>query len=334
MKRGFLIGLIYVGISIISGVSYGQELGLEATGTVEKVTKKEEKQLEFQNYFFEALKQKAINNYKKAIENLEMCNSIEANNTAVEFEFAKNYLALKNYYEAEIFIDKALKKEPENVYLLQFKVLIFKSQRNFSEAIKVQKKLIELNSKYTEDLILLYLQNQEFDNAEKLIVEVEKNALASMKIKGYKHYLERKMAVLDTLDVSNTVANSAPNTTTDIVVLKKQYNASKDYAVLVKILNHELENELFDQLFNDSKNGLEYYPSQPYLYKMNALALNKLAKYNEAISVLTIGIDFVIENNALEAEFYEQFAISYNGLNNKNEALKYKQKAEQLRLKD
>ena len=87
-------------------------------------------------------------------------------------------------------------------------------------------------------------------------------------------------------------------------------------------------------LFTDSKNGLEIYPTQPFLYFMNGLALNKLAKYNEAIAVFTIGIDFVIDNIDLEANFYQQLSISYEGLNNKNEALKYKHKAEQLRLKN
>lgn len=64
---------------------------------------------------------------------------------------------------------------------------------------------------------------------------------------------------------------------------------------------------------------------------MNAIALNKLEKYNEAIIVLTIGIDFVIDDNEMEADFYEQFSIAYEKLGNKSEALKYKQKEIELR---
>ena len=105
-------------------------------------------------------------------------------------------------------------------------------------------------------------------------------------------------------------------------------------SLLQKILIYESENELYEMLFSDSKSGLEVYPSQPFLYHMNGWALNKLAKYNEAIAVLTIGIDFVIENIALEADFYEQLSMSYEGLNNKTEALKYKQKAEKLRIEN
>ncbi len=59
-------------------------------------------------------------------------------------------------------------------------------------------------------------------------------------------------------------------------------------------------------MYVDSKEALELFPAQPYLYKMNGFASNKLGKYNEAIDVLTLGIDFVIDNTILEADFYEQ----------------------------
>ena len=119
MKGKFLYGFMLMGIIAVSKVSYAQEPTLLEIITGEKDLSKEEKNLEFQTHFFEALKQKAINNYSKAIESLEQCYQIDDNSTAVEFEFSKNYLALKNYFEAEIFIDKALEKEPKNVYLLK-----------------------------------------------------------------------------------------------------------------------------------------------------------------------------------------------------------------------
>lgn len=330
MKMKFLHGLFLFGLLVISSAVFAQEPSIQAINMGEKDLSNEEKNLQFQTYFFEALKQKAINNYSKAIENLEQCAQIEPNNMAVEFEFSKNYLALKNYFEAEIFIDLALEKEPKNAYLLNHKVLIYKAQRNFSAAIKVQKKLIEINPKYSEDLVLLYLQNQEFENAEKLITTIEKNALSSTKMVGYKKYLASRISPTDSL----AEVKSTPIENASLTDLKKEFNTNKNYKVLIQMLSYEVENSMFDLLFIDSKNGLELFPTQPFLYLMNGLALNKQAKYNEAIAVLTIGIDFVIEDIDLEANFYEQLSISYEGLNNKNEALKYKQKTEQLRLKN
>lgn len=319
-----------LGIFTIPKVSYAQEKSLQEIITGEKDTRKEDRDLQFQTFFFEALKQKAINNFGKAIENLEQCYQIDSTSLAVEFEFSKNYLTLKNYFEAEIFINKALEKDAENVHLLNHKVLVNKSQRNFSEAIKVQKLLIEINPKYTENLVLLYIQNKEYINAEHLIIKVEENALSSTKIIGYKRYLKSRELSGNQLITSKKTSVESTN----LEALKKQFEKTKAYKTLQEILKKEAENTLFELLYTDSKNGLELFPSQPFLYKMNGLASNKLGKYNEAIAVLTIGIDFVIDNNDLEADFYEQLSISYEGLNNKNEALKYRQKAVQLRLKN
>ena len=49
---------------------------------------------EFQNTFFEALKQKGIENYDKAIDLLEKCNSQHPDNAAINFELGKNYYEL------------------------------------------------------------------------------------------------------------------------------------------------------------------------------------------------------------------------------------------------
>ena len=54
----------------------------------------EKKNLQFQEHFFDALTQKAIENHEKAISNLEECNTIIPNNKSVLFELSKNHLTL------------------------------------------------------------------------------------------------------------------------------------------------------------------------------------------------------------------------------------------------
>ena len=314
MKSSILKKIVIIGITLISSISYAQ---------VENVVEKNN--LKFQEHFFDALKDYGINNYKKAIENLEVCYQIKPTNLAVEFEFSKNYLALRDYFEADLFINKALQQEPENVYLLMHKVAIFKTQQNFTQAIETQQELVNINPKYANELVVLYLQNQQFEEAEKTVAEIEANGLSTASTIGYKNYLEqRKIASEKTIE--------AISETNNLQQLRTAFNNTKNYKLLQEILTNEAETNDFDLLFSDSKIGLELFPSQPFLYLMNALALNKLEKYNDAIAVLTIGIDFVIEDTALEANFYEQFSIAYNGINNKNEAEKYQQKAEKLRL--
>lgn len=317
MKRFFLHKFLLVGILIMSSFLYAQEANIT----------KEEKGLEFQTYFFEALKQTAINNYSKAIESLEKCYQIDASNLAVEFEFSKNYLLDKKYFEAEIFIDKALNKEPKNPYLLSHKVAIFKAQSSFDKAIDIQKELVKIKPTYSDDLVLLYIQNQNFDAAENLITFIEENGLKTPSIKGYKQFLLSRKTPIIVEQIETEITNGSIN----IEELRQKYLKNIDYTLLQEILTKEYNSSLYSMLYSDSKEGLDLFPAQPFLYKMNAIALNKLEKYNDAITVLTIGIDFVIDNNDMEAEFYEQLSISYFGLGDKNEAIKYEQKAKKLR---
>ncbi|WP_090223706.1 tetratricopeptide repeat protein [Lutibacter maritimus] len=316
MKVNFSHKIVYIGILIISLFSYAQQPIIANVNT---------NNLEFQQHFFEALKQKSINNFSKAIVSLEKCNQLDSESLAVDFEFSKNYLFLKKYFEAEIFIDKALQKEPNNKYLILHKIAIFKAQQNFESAIKLQRNLVKIYPDLSDDLVLLYIQNQNFEEAEKLIDEIDKNGLKSLKTIGYNDYLLSKKG----LKPNDKEIISAKNTT--IESLRKDYLKTKDYAILNQLLKLELEQQLFDILNEDSKSGLELYPAQPFLYLTNATALNKLEKYNDAITVLTIGIDFVIDDRIMEANFYEQLSIAYFGIGNKTEATKFKQKAAQLR---
>jgi len=317
MRNGFLHKKLYIGMVLISIFSYAQQ---------PTVNIKEEKNLEFQTHFFEALKHTAIKNYGKAIEQLEKCNQLDSSSVAVNFEFSKNYLFLKKYFEAGIFIEKALEIEPQNRHLLSHKVAIYKAQQMFDLAIEVQKELVKMKPIYSDELVLLYIQNQNFEEARKLIEEIEENGLKTTKINGYKDYLLKQSEISSVhIRPENNLKNN------DIETLKISFSKSKDYNVLKEILVQELSSQMFDLLYMDSKDGLELFPAQPFLYKMNAIALNKLEKYNEAIIVLTIGIDFVIDDNEMEANFYEQFSIAYEKLGNKSEALKYKQKEIELR---
>ena len=293
----------------------------------QKINTQEENNLKFQTYFFEALKQKAIKNYNKAIESLELCSEIDSSNVSVLFEFSKNHLELNNYFEAELFIDKALALEPENRYLLQHKVAVLKAQRNFGKAIEMQKKIVQLQPKENEELVFLYIQNQNFDLAEDLISKMEENAMSTLKLKSFKNYLDNRKLLQQNEEKNQDIAYK----NMDIESLKKTYSKSKEYKIMQEILSEEAKEELFEIVYADSKAALELFPEQPYLYKMNGFALNKLGKYKEAIAVLSLGIDFVIDNSAMEADFYEQLSISHEKLGNKSEALKYRQRAAALK---
>jgi len=287
----------------------------------------EENNLAFQTSFFEALKQKAIKNYPKAIENLEKCYQIDSTSTAVQFELSKNYFLLKKYFESEIFINKALYKKPANIYLLKQKVTIFKANQNFEKAIKTQKIIIEIKPNLSNDLVLLYILNKNFDKAKNLITDIEKKALSNSKTKGLERYLKSKSQSL--VSKQNTGQIEVNNSSLSNLI--HNYNQTKNYKTLVKIINSYIKNEQYNSLYSITKSELDLFPTQPFLYYANGLALTNLKKYNEGIAVLIIGIDFVIDNSPLKIQFCDVLATCYTAINQPKEALKYKQKASVLR---
>lgn len=277
----------------------------------------EEAELKFQQYFFKALSQKSIGNYSKAIENLEDCNQILQENTAVFFEFSKNYLALNKTLLAKEYINRALVKKPDNIWMLKHLVEIYVKERNYSKAIDVQQKVITQNPKEKEYLVRLFLYNREYKKAVDLMNALEKDKALSTSLKMLKQSLEARKNI--------GVKTESPN---DVSALKKSFDNEKSYKTLEKIL--KLSNDNINDLLNYSKLGIELYPSQSFVYLINGKALNMQKEYKNALLILQNGIDFVIEDN-MEIDFYKEIAKAYKGLGNIDQENKYIKKAKQLK---
>jgi len=277
----------------------------------------EEAELKFQQYFFKALSQKSIGNYSKAIENLEDCNQILQENTAVFFEFSKNYLALNKTLLAKEYINRALVKKPDNIWMLKHLVEIYVKERNYSKAIDVQQKVIAQNPKEKEYLVRLFLYNREYKKAVDLMNALEKDKALSTSLKMLKQSLEARKNI--------GVKTESPN---DVSTLKKSFENEKSYKTLEKIL--KLSNDNINDLLKYSKLGIELYPSQSFVYLINGKTLNMQKEYKNALLILQNGIDFVIEDN-MEIDFYKEIAKAYNGLGNIDQENKYIKKAKQLK---
>ena len=277
----------------------------------------EEAELKFQQYFFKALSQKSIGNYSKAIENLEDCNQILQENTAVFFEFSKNYLALNKTLLAKEYINRALVKKPDNIWMLKHLVEIYVKERNYSKAIDVQQKVIAQNPKEKEYLVRLFLYNREYKKAVDLMNILESEQALTTSLKMLKQSLEARKNI--------GVKTESPN---DVSTLKKSFENEKSYKTLEKIL--KLSNDNINDLLKYSKLGIELYPSQSFVYLINGKALNMQKEYKNALLILQNCIDFVIEDN-MEIDFYKEIAKAYKGLGNIDQENKYIKKAKQLK---
>lgn len=152
-------------------------------------TEPEEIKLEdnkFKEYFFEALKQKAIENHDKAITALERCLKLDANNATIYHELGKNYLALKEYKNAYSSFEKANSIDPKNKWFLIGMYDVDYETKDYIDAIKVINKLIPFDPKFKEDLTSLYMNTAEFDKALLLINELNETVGKSERRENYK----------------------------------------------------------------------------------------------------------------------------------------------------
>ena len=278
----------------------------------------EEKSIQFQEFFFKALSEKSIENYQKAIENLESCNQIIENQVAVFFEFSKNYFALNNTALAKEYIQRALQKEPENSWMLKHLVAICERESNFSEAIKTQQKIATINPKERENLVRLYLMNNQLKEALALVSILEKESVLSSEFVSLKNRLDNSKVP----DVKEIKLD-------DVEGLKGQFENNKSYEILEKILQKS-DNKM-DDLLKFSKEGMTLFPEQPFVYLQYGKALIFKKEFQKALNSLKNGLDFVIETS-MEKEFYIEMAKAFKGLGNSIEEKKYEQKATNLKI--
>jgi tetratricopeptide (TPR) repeat protein len=148
-----------------------------------EVKSKEEK---FHDYFFEALKQKGIENYDRALIYLDQCLLLNPESAVVYFELGKNYLALKDYKKAYVSFERATQIDPTNKWFWVGMYDVSYETRDYNSAIIVINKLITFDSKFKEDLTSLYMSTNQFDKALELINELNDTYGKSDRRESYK----------------------------------------------------------------------------------------------------------------------------------------------------
>lgn len=279
----------------------------------------EDKNLKFQESFFKALSDKAIRNYQKAIGHLEICNEILPKNATVFFEFSKNYFFLNQYQLAKEYANKAVDLKPEDPWIQLHLIKILKKERNFKEAIKIQKNLISSSQKRKEELVFLYLQDRDYNNALQLMDQIEKETGLSKNLERLRNSLQvRKSEFIE------------KNNGDSLETLIARFNQSKSLQNLIKLLEvSEKENQnIFDTY---SEMAVNLYPAQPSVYIFRSQALHQKKEFKKALLILNTGIDFVIDDKGLIILFYEEMAKNYKALGDQEMQLQMEQKAKEIR---
>jgi tetratricopeptide (TPR) repeat protein len=443
MKRLLIYGLL-LGIFFIPNIALSQEepnnIAVIDDG--------------FQDHFYEALKQKSIENYDKAILSLERCKEIQPENPVSYFELGKNYLAQKKYKEAYDNFEKVTQMDPNNRWAWVGMYDVCYDTHDYNQAIVIVEKLIEFKAEYKEDLTSLYMNTQQFDKALELINELNEKVGKSDKRELYKadilrdakyqsaeknhlidqikkfpkeesNYisliymysqsnqeekaleiakkLEKEIPTsdwaqvslfkfhLNNIDGDNAVkamnlvlpspkidakikhrilneflifAKNNPKYEVDLdkaisyfdndkeVKVAKEIgkfyytkanwdkaikyfdmhlkNAQDDVETQIIMLQAHTEKQDFIVLSKKAEELTQLFPTQPQFYYYAGLAFNQTQNFKKAASTLETGLDFVIDDTALEINFNIQLGEAYNGLGDMKKKEKYFTKANEL----
>ncbi|MBT8271947.1 MAG: tetratricopeptide repeat protein [Flavobacteriaceae bacterium] len=408
----------------------------------------------FQEFFFEALKQKGIENYDRAIIALQKCLNLDDSEAVVHFEMGKNYVQLKNYGAAEGALKKALALDPDNEWYLDELYGVYVEMKDFDRAIETVQQLVEYHPDYKEDLANLYYRGGQFKKALELLDELDDsygvtksreelrheiyNATGSdqeridylekriidnpdneynylnliyrysaagnetkaletaeklrdrqpdsqlVHLALYKFYLddgkeaeaiesmkivlkspaikpEAKARVLndfvkfvqanpkyeaELLEVTTAVVDDKSGKSDAEMAQYYLQNDNKDRALeffkkalgkdpgnfdlLKNMLLLLLDVSAFEEAAAKSKESLDSYPSQPVLYLINGVALNFLKRPKEAISVLEIGVDYIIDDPVMTSDFYKQLSLAYKLDNNIERSQAFEKMAQEV----
>ncbi|WP_203256685.1 tetratricopeptide repeat protein [Hyunsoonleella ulvae] len=410
---------------------------------------------QFQELFFEALKQKGVENYDRAVEALQKCIDIDKSPAVLYFELGKNYIKLKNFGAAEEALTTAVEKAPDNEWYLDELYGYYVSQNDLKKALKTVQQLVQYHPDYKQDLATLYVKMEKYDDALEILddldasfgISVSRDVLrnriykatgrAKEQIKNlksrvdknpkneanylaliyryseqglkekafetaqellkiqpnsqvvhlalYKFYLDRnnteeaiksmkivvqsndikpeaKMKVLS--DFVNFVKRN-PQYETDLIeattildgtadaktladlglyylnkgdkenALKNYQEALKlddnNFGILKNVLMLHIDLKQFEVAKTKSDAAILKYPAQPLPYLINGIALNALQKSKEAIDVLESGLDWIVDDNNIEADFYTEMAKAHTQLNNTAKAKSFMDKANALK---
>ena len=262
---------------------------------------------EFQDTFFEALKQKGIQNYDRAINLLLECKQLDSNNNAVNHELAKTYFLDKKYIPAQQYAVEALIAEPDNYWILANLIKITDKQGILFQSL--ESSIPSTNEALKINLAKIYFHHGKYNQA--------KDALVGIDLSPELSHLNQKI---------NDSLRKAQKTTEVITVENNNSSAEVGDLELINLRNSlKLMANGTDYLGLETKarEAMEIYPLQPDFYYYRGFALNKMKLHLEAVSVLEEGLDYLFDNDQLANDFYKELATAHKAAGNISKANGY-----------
>ena len=237
----------------------------------------------FDHNFFEALKQKHLENYEDALVLFEKCIKIDPNAAAPLYEAAKIYKNLNQNNQALEYSLKAYKLNEANETYAYLCARLLSKQKKYLQAKEIYKSLTKTNKKseiYFYELADIYILSSDFKGAVKTYNELESIIGINKMLSLQKHKIY--MQTLDVESANNELlrlAEEFPEDTDVLEILAEGY-----------LLNNEKEKafEIFKKISElDKDNGRVYLMLYDYYKSIgeNEKAFEELARAFESSSL-------------------------------------------------
>lgn len=266
----------------------------------------------FQEHFYEALKQKGIENYDLSIEAFLKCIEIDDSVPVLYYELGKNYNKLKNFGAAEEALKKAVSKAPDNEWFLDELYGFYAAQNDFDRAIKTVKQLVKYHPDYKEDLASLYVRAKKYNEALKLLDELDSEFGVSMSRDIIRnriyHTTGRKKDQIKNL--KQRVDNN-PKKESNYLALIFRYSENNEKEKAFKIAKELLKTNPNSQIVHLAlyKFYLDDKEANKAIASMKIVIKSSQIKPEAKLKVLTDFVKFVGRNPQYESDLVEVTAL-------------------------
>ena len=276
---------------------------------------------EFQESFFEALTQKSIENYDRAINAFLKCKQLDSENPVVDYQLAQLYFDSRKYATAEPYAITAVEADPANIWYVDLLITIHIKQGKTLEAITTT--LPFEKPDFTGALASLYMERGHYDMALQLTKKAQQNKVIAIMQTKIKDSLQKKEVIVP-LPIESPRADEENRAT------KAPPTTSKTPKNPLEIIKADIDELMlvndFKRLQTVSKEALESYPAQAYFYYTNGYALQEIGASKQAVEVLLTALDFLIDDVILEHKIYKKLAEAYTALDHLDKANMYLRK--------
>lgn len=262
---------------------------------------------EFQELFFEALKQRGIQNYDRAIQLLLDCKRLDAQNSILDYELARAHFNNKTLPQALEYGIAALRTNPANYWYLETVVSILSEQGSSLKAMGYTE-LLE-NVALLDNLSQIYFKKKRYKEALEVLDELPTS----------EETRERRRRIEDSL-ASNQKNQRTITKTTGVISVGNPMDGLK--ARMEQLLNQEA----YSSLEKESEKAMETYPLQPFFQYAYGYALFKNNQNAKAIEILESGLDFILDDVMLQNRMYQVLSELYTVKGDLKKAADYKNK--------